>query len=427
MMTDLLGPISGLDAAKAYKRYFGGLAKTRDRNGFDFGLVIDSAVMLSVETLWPSILKLSRRAQAGDIAASDGWTVKSVSTGDASDSTFVLENDELPGGLLFNCRFRTERIADADKEIVSGVMCCAYRGDGLFPPGYSGFGEDLDETLKTGFDGSKYQSGQLFSYRPSIHLQLMGTDFGRILVNPSSPVSDPAVALQALATVGSVLLELGYEQEIDDRAKMIGELSLDHTKSTPADIALIEMGAGSLVDGVVGERMSGLCHHFWAQAAAVDLERVASRLVKSIEALASGGSKDRDTAFGWQDDDKSAFVERSSDGAMVWIETQQTAYRIDVKIDGPNERIMELSAAMVGNGKTTAPRPTPRTRGYLGEFVREEIGGGFSIYEIGEMTTTNIRGMNGLVSAIEHLADTLEVEATPKDDAAPFRDHGRRS
>ncbi len=419
MTTDLLGPISRLDASKAYQRYFDGLAKTRSHNGHDFGLVIDSAVMLSGETLWPSILKLSRRAQTGDISSSDGWTVKSVSTGDAGDSTFVLENDELPGGFLFNCRLGTHRIADEDKEVVSGVMCCAYRGDGLFPPGYSGFGNDLDETLKTGFDGTNYQSGQLFSYRPSIHLQLMGPDFGRILVNPSSPVKDPAMALEALATVGSILRELGYEQEIDERARVIGELSLDHVMTAPADIALIEMGAGALTAGIVGERMTGLCHHFWAEAAAVDLERVATRLAKSIETLASRGCKDLDTAFGWQDDDRSAFVARSSDGAMVWIETQQTAYRIDVKTDGQTGDVMELSAAMVAHGKTTAPRPTPRTRGYLGEFVREDIESGFSIYEIGEMTTTNIRGMNGLVSAIEHLADTLEAEAAPKDGAAP--------
>ena len=419
MTTDMLGPIAGLDAAKAYKRYFGSLAKTRDHNGLDFGLVIDSAVMLSVETLWPSILKLSRRAVAGDIAAADGWTIKSVSTGDAGDSAFVMENDELPGGFLFNCRFRIERIAEVDKEVVSGVMCCAYRGDGLFPPGYSGFGDDLDETVKIGFDGGKCQSGQIFSYRPSVHLQLMGPNFGKILVNPSSPVSDPAIAIQSLATVGNILLELGYDQDIDDRAGMIGELSLDHTKTAPADIALIEMGAGSLTDGVVAERMIGLCHHFWAQAASLDMERVSSRLAKSIEVLASSGYTAPDNVFRWKDDDKSAFVVRSSDGAMVWIETQQTAYRIDVRTDNESNGIMELSAAMVANGKTTAARPTPRTRGYLGEFVREEIGSGFSIYEIGEMTTTNIRGMNGLVSAIEHLADRLEAAATPEDAAAP--------
>ena len=189
MTTDMLGPIAGLDAAKAYKRYFGSLAKTRDHNGLDFGLVIDSAVMLSVETLWPSILKLSRRAVAGDIAAADGWTIKSVSTGDAGDSAFVMENDELPGGFLFNCRFRIERIAEVDKEVVSGVMCCAYRGDGLFPPGYSGFGDDLDETVKIGFDGGKCQSGQIFSYRPSVHLQLVQAGSGS--GSPGAVLSGP--------------------------------------------------------------------------------------------------------------------------------------------------------------------------------------------------------------------------------------------
>jgi hypothetical protein len=412
MTTHLPAPISGFDEFKSYSRYFSRLAKTRDHNGRDLGLVVDTAVMLSAETIYPSILKLSRRVETGDIAVLDGWTIKTVSTGRAEDSTFVMEHEVSPGGFLFNCQFRTERIVGVDKEVVSRITCCAYRGDGLFPLGYSGFGEDLDETIKIGFDGSKYQSGQLFSYAPSIHLQLIGPSFGRILVDPSSPVKDPVVGLQALAILGSALLELGYEREIDARVRMIGELSLDHTKTTPADIALIEMGAGALTDGIVGERITELCHHFWARAVALDVGRVVGRLRECIEFMVSGGFKDPDTAFEWQGGDKSAFVERSSEGAMVWLETEQTAYRIDVKIDAVKNEIVELTAAMVGNGRTATPRPTPQTRGYLGEFVRDGKTNDLSTHEIGEMTTTNIKGTNGFINSIGYLSDAIEAIET---------------
>ncbi|MCV9964960.1 hypothetical protein OIU34_23990 [Pararhizobium sp. BT-229] len=418
MTTRELGPISALDPSRAYKDYFDGPARERSANGLDLGLVIDSAVAMSVEVLWPSILKLSRQAQSGDIVLSDGWSVRSVRTSDAHDSTFVMEHEDTPGGFLFNCRVRPEKVDGRELEIVSQVMCCAYRADGLFPPGYSGLGNELDETLETGFD--KYQVGQLFNYKPSIHLQLIGPSFGRFLMPSSSPVSDPDMALQAINIVGDAFTELDYEPEIDARAEELGKLVIDHFKAGVADAQLIEMGAGACRGGFISEQMVGTSHHFWAQAAALDFERLANRLAASIDKLEDDGFTDAVNAFEWQDMDRSAFVGKTTDGEfMVWLETQQTTYRIDIKRDADNGTIRELSVAMVNGDKGPGAKPTPEDRGYLGEFVREDEGADFSIYEIGEMTTSNIRGMNGVISAIDCLAGQLEKAATRKETATP--------
>lgn len=419
MTTKELGPISSLDPSRAYKAYFDGPARARSANGLDLGLLIDSAVTMSVEVLWPSILKLSRQALAGNIALSDGWTVKSVKTSDDQDSTFVMEHEETPGGFLFNCRVRPENIDGRALEIVSQVMCCAYRADGLFPPGYTGLGNELDETLETGFD-KKYQVGQLFAYRPSIHLQLIGPSFGKFLMPSSSPVKDPDMALQAINIVCGALTELGYEPEIHARADALGKISIDHFKAAAADAHLVEMGAGACRGGFISEQMAITSHHFWAQAAALDFERLADRLATSIDKLERDGFTDPENAFEWQDMDRSAFVAKPTDDEMmVWLSTQQTTYRIDVKRDADTGTIRELSVAMVNGDKGPGAKPMPEDRGYLGEFVREDGGTDFSVYEIGEMTTRNIRGMNGVISAIDSLAREHESTATPKEPVTP--------
>ncbi|MBY3433532.1 hypothetical protein HFN89_05165 [Rhizobium laguerreae] len=419
-MSKEIGPIARLDDGRAYSRYFAGPAATRNANGPDLEMIIDATVTLSVETIWPALLTLSRRVSEGEIALSNGWTLRSVQTLDSRDSTFVMEHCDTPGGFLFNCGIREEpgaggaRCKPADEcDMVEVVTCCVYRADGLFPPGYDGHGHDLQGTLEKGFDGSKYQLGKLFRSCPSVHLQLEGMDFGRLLMSPTSPVDDPAMALEALELLGEAFRELGLDPIVDQRRAMLSGIVIEHFHADEASGLLIEMGA-SAVKGTPGERTGGMLRHFFAQAAALDFERLSKRLAASIARLGSDGHVNGETAFDWNDMDNRAFVQMSSGTeGLLWINTQQTAYRIDFTTD-ENGAVTALSVAMPGRTKTSASaKPTPEDRGYLGEFVREDGRPDFAIYEIAGFTTRNIRGMNGVVSAVDGLAMNLGIDNVP--------------
>jgi hypothetical protein len=419
-MSKEIGPIAQLDSNKAYRRYFNGHAKSRKANGLDLGLVIDAAVTMSVETIWPALLTLSRRVAQGDIALSNGWTLRTAKTLGSHDSTFVMEHEDTPGGFLFNCSIREEqgsggaRFKPADEcDMVSIVTCCAYRADGMFPPGYIGYGHDLEGTLELGFDGSKYQIGKLFVSKPSIQLQLSGMEFGRILMSPSSPVSDSAMAIEALALLGEAFTETGLDPMIDQRWAELGKIKIEDFHINEADRVLVEMGVAA-VRGTPGERAFGMLTHFFGQAAALDFERLAERLAASVVKLRDDGHGDAETSFDWGDMDNHAFVRMSSETeGMLWIDTQQTAYRIDFVTDG-NGAITEMTVAAPGATKTAMdPKPTPEDRGFLGEFVRDDAGPDFTIYEIADFTTRDIRNMNGIVSVIEGMAESLAIDHTP--------------
>jgi hypothetical protein len=167
-----------------------------------------------------------------------------------------------------------------------------------------------------------------------------------------------------------------------------------------------------------------MVRNFFAQAAALDFERQADRLAGSIAKLRVDGNVSAETSFEWQDMDYSAFVQQSSETeGLLWINTQQTAYRIDFSTDG-NGAITALSVAAQGETKTPAsPKPTEGDRGYLGEFVRDDEGSDFTVYEIADFTTRNIRAMNGVVSALGTLAVNLGIDAAPEAVTAtkPFR------
>ncbi|MCS4089388.1 hypothetical protein [Rhizobium sp. BK176] len=419
-MSKEIGPIAQLDDNRAYRRYFDGHAKSRKANGLDLGLIVDATVTMSVETIWPALLTLSRRVAEGDIALSNGWTLRTARTLRSHDSTFVMEHEDTPGGFLFNCSIREEPGSGgarfkpaAECDMVSAVTCCAYRADGLFPPGYIGYGHDLEGTLALGFDGSKYQIGKLFVSKPSIHLQLSGMEFGRILMPPSSPVSDPAMAIEALELLGEAFRETGLDPMIDKRRAELGELMIEDFHINEADRLLVEMGVGA-VRGTPGERTGGMLRHFYAQAAALDFERLAERLAASVAKLRSDGHDAAETSFDWGDMDNHAFVRMSSEtGGMLWIDTQQTPYRIDFSTD-ENGSIAALTVAAPGSTKTSEdPTPTPEDRGFLGEFVRDDAGPDFTIYEIADFTTRDIRNMNGIVSVIDRLAEKLDVDHKP--------------
>jgi hypothetical protein len=419
-MSKEIGPINKLDDLKAYSRYFSAHAQSRKANGLDLGLIIDATVTMSVETVWPALLTLSRRVAEGDITLSNGWTLRTARTLGSHDSTFVMEHEDTPGGFVFNCSIREEqgsggaRFKPASEcGMVAAVTCCAYRADGLFPPGYNGYGHDLAGTLELGFDGSKYQIGKLFSSRPSIHLQLSGMNFGRILMPPSSPVGDPAMALEALELLGTAFHETSLDHMVASRRAALGPIVIDDFRIDEADQILVEMGVGA-VRGTPGERTGGMVRHFFAQAAALDFERHAERLAASITKLRADGHADVQTSFDWNDMDNHAFVRMSSDTeGMLWIDTQQTAYRIDFKTD-MNGVITTLSVAAQGATKTpTDHKPTPEDRGFLGEFVRDDMGPHFTIYEIADFTTMDIRNMNGIVSVIDRLAANVGVDQQP--------------
>lgn len=416
-----IGPISKLDDNKAYSRYFAAHAKSRKANGLDLGLIIDATVAMSVETIWPALLTLSRRVAESDITLSNGWTLRTAQTLGSHDSTFVMEHEDTPGGFVVNCAIREEpgsggaRFKPASEcDMVAAVTCCAYRADGLFPPGYDGYGHDLAKTLELGFDGSKYQIGKLFASSPSIHLQLSGMDFGRILMSPSSPVGDPAMAIEALELIGTAFDETGLNDMVASRRAALGPIVIDDFHTDEADRLLVEMGLGAVRFGTSEERTGGMVRHFFAQAAALDFERHAERLAASITKLRADGHVDEETSFDWNDMDNQAFVRMSSDTeGMLWIATQQTAYRIDFETDG-NGVITTLSIAAQGATKTpNGPKPTPEDRGFLGEFVRDDLGPDFTVYEIADFTTRDIRNMNGIVSVIDRLAANVGVDQQP--------------
>jgi hypothetical protein len=421
-MSNLLGPISELDDHKAYRRYFAGPARERTFNGHDLGRVIDAAVSLSVEYIWPSLLSLSRRAKEGDIALSNGWSIRSVETIDTYDSAFVMEHEDTPGGFVFNaaiCKLLPEGSGSACFkpseccDLVSTVTCCAYRADGLFPPGYDGYGHDLQGTLEKGFDGSQYQVGQLFISRPSAFRQLMSQEPDRITLNPSSPVSDPAMALEALELLGFAFDELGYTDSISERRRKLGDAVIEHFFTGEADALLVELGVATLL-GTPGERTASSVRHFFAQAAALDFERQAERLAAVIAKLRADGHLTEDTAFEWGDSDRQAFVARATGGGgVLWLTTQQYPYRIDYLLEEPTAAVKEITVSMPGNTRTSAdPKPEPGSRGYLGEFVREDSGPAFSIFEIADFDTRNIRGMNGIVSVIQDIGAVFFPEPT---------------
>jgi hypothetical protein len=221
------------------------------------------------------------------------------------------------------------------------------------------------------------------------------------------------MSIEALELLGEAFRETGLDPMVDRRRMELGQLVIEDFHTNEADRLLVEMGVAA-VRGTPGERTGGMVRHFFAQAAALDFERHAERLAASVAKLRADGHVNDETSFDWGDIDNHAFVRMSSETeGTLWINTQQTAYRIDFNTD-ENGTITALSVAALGPTRTAAdPKPTPEDRGFLGEFVRDDAGPDFTIYEIADFTTRDIRNMNGIVSVIDGLAANLGIDRKP--------------
>lgn len=409
MHDKLTGSISTMDPVAAYESYFARFAPGRDANLHDLGVIFDAAVTVSLEVLWPSVLLLAKRAREAPLKLRGGWKVQRAVTGDEGDTTFVMEHDETPGGFVYNVSSRMERLEKGKLEVVSKVACCAYREDGMFPPGYSGYGSDLDETLEK-FLTKGYQVGKLFEYRPSIHLQLEGMGFGRLILHTSSPVGDPDMALVALNVLCDALRELGYGPEIEKRSAEIGALPIQHFSGNDASPILVEIGAAGGRNGFLDETFIPTVQEYWGRAAALDFDKLGASILSCIDLLAGNGNTTGEKTFEWQDGAKSAFAATTPQGGSVlFIETQHGVNRLDVARGKTVGSVEAVSLANVRKADPSDATPAPHAYGFIGAFVLDPAAGRFEVSEMGDMTTKNIRDLNHFVSSMSALAIRLGV------------------
>lgn len=458
-MGNKVGPISEFKAQKAYTDFFARSVKEWERPLHALVGVVGSSVTLSIEAIWPSLRDLARRVKDAPITLSNGWTIRSAETGDRADLAFTMEHEETPGGFVFNCRMRSEmteeaqlRIAkitdakiamaqaiedetirqaalaglenvtlpevsqiEADPEsyritdMATSVTCCVYREDGLFPPGYSGYGSDLEETLKAGFSGEHYQSGRIFGVNPSIYLQFGEEQLRQSLpIMSEKPIVDTVMSVEALTALAEAFDELELSKEVKDRLILLGDIGFEHFSRLNSEGLLIEMGMGSVLStGFPREPAVTLFARFFTAAAAADMAKAATGLLQTVATMKANGNTTAEHAVEWYDSYYQVFVADESDSINVLSLTAgDDVYRIEFPSVEKDGLPREISAGVVPANRSFETPLDPEASGFLFRF---EIGGTeYWPMDICEFTTRNYIRINRLTRSIVALKQLVE-------------------
>ncbi len=459
--------IDSFDSGKAYDRFFDIHARELEFVAPALDRVVDHALTLWVEATWPSLLKIARKAREGDIRLSNGWTIGCVGTADPLDNAFVMEHEDTPGGFLFDCRVAHDMVTEASESVsalfdaevlrttdikneeerdaarrgmlatspevqairndpasyvdpadchnVRRVVCCVYRADGLYPPGFEGAAYDLKGTLDAGFTCNP-QPGKVFDVAPSVFLQSEneGWTFPFIPLNEARGVVDPSMAIEVVTIIADAMHELDMVDEASGRLQALANRKYRSPRTEPHEEILMEMGMGAVKIGFPWTDLEPLCHHFRGASAPIDVERVIDSVFGKMCDLAEGDAENAVVAW----EGNTVLAEITPDGGTaITLRSGRAEYRIEIEAS-EGGKPTRVAAAVSSRGPGTCGRPDPETRGFLFEFSRVNDETEFWPEDIGDFTTGNMQAFNSLMKLLSGLASVSKPE-TERGPAVP--------
>lgn len=468
-------PLKEINDHAFYRQYFAEYAATRQDSLADLSTVVDAAVMVAVETMWPTLLKFARQLKDHPVEH-DGWVLKSAETSDRWSSTFLIEEADTGAGYVFNLQVWDELTDEAKRRVeelsaaayaaimaiedddererrfeeymfrkisaksaeeqailaaqasfrnpddchrLRQLICVAYKNGEAYPEGQDpkdSFPKELSETLSGGF--GNYNSGEIFKFRPSIRMPgEVDAEF-----QAGKCISDICAPITVLNMLSDVLMSLDLDEEIQTRGKtMDGTRYLSY--SDDLNVVLTSLGVGSVHNnrGIVGERTMGTLIHFHNQAACADMSRRAETLAELVDYIRDGGHISPDNQYDCNDmDDFAHVVDRGNDGTTLYLATQHNQYRIDLVQAENGSAPKEITLTVVPDDDFNAKAPQPGEAGFLAFFVLDDEDAetpSYSAYDMGPFETAHVRALNDLFFSIESMHCCWEEDHA--DEASP--------
>ncbi|NTF17856.1 hypothetical protein G6L37_05535 [Agrobacterium rubi] len=411
--------------------------------------VVDMAVTVAGEMMWPSLLEAARKLKLSPIE-DEGWRLRPYSKDKRWNEYFILEEMGGHGGYLFNMRLRPrktdaalERLAEmmrsdvnmgsstavdsflnpADGLIdlnddpqsylpedhcheIEHLVCCAFSTDGVPPSGFNDEGMtpfELATISAIGPDPVGHMPGRIFAFHPS---PFVGID-----EMPDVPVSrsvdDIGASVSVLSRLGRMLARLDLSHAVRRRAADLGTIAYQHYWSQDRG-PLLELAAVSVYrdGGMIGGATTSSILQVWSHACSKIAAASAIPVSSVIRVLRDAGHVDPEGAYAAYGDLLHVEDGRDGEGALA-VRTSVGAYRIDFVTD-EDGMVSDLDLVLADEVGAA------RDDGHLGSyrFAPDATLLSHSVSEDEFFRGNVLRALNDLAGSVAMASDALAEDCT---------------